>query len=209
MKLTYKKGKGDKIHLSVDGEYALTVDEAFFYSLSLKENQEISSEELNELAGKIGERRAYNQAVALLSRRDHSEKELTFKLTQKGYGKYGENVVMKLRAQGFLDDYRFATLFVRELINLKGYGRRRIEQELMRKGVSREIITEVLSETEFSDERLNELIKKKYLRYLDTEKGVQKAVNGLLRLGYSYGEIRDALSKYTENPEDYDEVIYE
>ena len=46
MKLTYKKGKGDKIHISIDGEYALTVDEMYFASLYLKDGQEISEQEL-------------------------------------------------------------------------------------------------------------------------------------------------------------------
>ena len=33
MKVTYKKGKGDKMHVSIDGVYTFTVDETFFYSL--------------------------------------------------------------------------------------------------------------------------------------------------------------------------------
>ena len=35
MKVTYKKGKGDKMHVSIDGVYTFTVDETFFYSLFL------------------------------------------------------------------------------------------------------------------------------------------------------------------------------
>lgn len=209
MKITYKKGKGDKIHISVDGEYALTVDETYFYSLNIKENQEMDSSEFNKIAEKIGERRAYNYAVSLLSRRDHTRKELRDKLALKDHGQFAENVLDKLTEQGFLSDERFARMYIRELVNLKGYGKRRIEQELFRKGVDRELVREVLSETEIPEGRLNELINKKYLRYLDTEKGRQKTVNALMRLGYSYGEIKEALREISENDDDYYEVTDE
>ena len=55
MILTYKKGKGDKIHISIDGEYALTVEEMYFASLYLKDGQEISEEEYIEPEAQIRE----------------------------------------------------------------------------------------------------------------------------------------------------------
>ena len=66
----------------------------------------------------------------------------------------------------------------------------------------------VLSETDFDEGELVTLIERKYLRYLSDEKGIQKTVNSLLRMGYSYGEIRDALRIINENAELNDEVIY-
>ena len=91
----------------------------------------------------------------------------------------------------------------------KKYGKRRIEQELYRKGVDRDIIREVLDETDFDEDELVTLINKKYGRYLGDEKGVAKTINGLLRMGYSYGEIRNALKTINENIESDEEVIYE
>lgn len=76
MKLTYQKGKADKIHISIDGEYAFTVDEMYFSSFYLKNGQDISPEDFAKLKEAVNIRRAYNCAVGLLSRRDHSEKEL-------------------------------------------------------------------------------------------------------------------------------------
>lgn len=37
-----------------------------------------------------------------------------------------------------------------------------------------------------------------YARYLGEEKGRQRAVNALLRMGYKYGEIRPALAEVLE-----------
>ena len=198
MKLTYKKGKGDKIHISIDGEYALTVDEMYFASLYLKDGQEISEQEYAELEKTVNIRRAYNCAVSLLSRRDHSKKELMRKLKEKGYSKGAEAAVEKLANSGYVDDERFCRLYASELIRLKGYGRKRVEQELYLKGVDREIISGVLDEISFDTDRLSDIIKRKNLAKMTDEKGRQKAFNALLRLGYSYSEIRDALENMQE-----------
>ena len=195
MKLTYKNGKAGKIHICVDGEYFSTVDEAYFSSLYLKNGQEVDCDELLHLKALFDSRRAYNCAVSLLSRRDHSEKELTDKLRLKGYAQGAHEAVSKLREQGYIDDGRFAAAYVRELVNVKKYGKKRIEQELYKKGIDRETIREAIENTEFSDEMLTDIIKRKYLRYLSDEKGVRKTVNALLRLGYSYSEIRAALNE--------------
>ncbi len=195
MILTYKKGKGDKIHLLVDGEYFTTVDEMYFDSLYLKNGQEIDGEMLCELKGVTDIRRAYNYAVSLLSRRDHSYAELLRKLTVKGFKDGAEEALIKLQTQGYIDDERFAQIYVRELITFKNYGKRRIEQELYKKGIDRNIIKEALENAEFPEERLTDIIRRRYIRYLSDEKGVRKTVNALLRLGYSYGDIRDALAE--------------
>ena len=209
MKLTYKKGKQDKIHISVDGEYSFTVDEAYFLSMGIYNGKEVESDELEEIKQIVSVRRAYNYAVTLLSRRDHSERELMTKLSQKGYADGAEEAIAKLRNGGYVSDERFARLYVRELQTLKKYGKKRIEQELYRKGIDRDIIREVLEETDFDENQLVSLIERKYGRYLSDEKGVQKTINGLLRMGYSYGEIRDALKIINENAEFNDEVNYE
>ena len=209
MKLTYKKGKQDKIHISVDGEYSFTVDETYFLSMGIYNGKEVDSDELEEIRETVNVRRAYNYAVSLLARRDHSEKELMEKLSHKGYTDGAEVAIEKLRNSGYVSDERFAKLYVRELRSLKKYGKRRIEQELYRKGIDRDIISEVLDETDFDESELVTLIERKYSRYLGDEKGIQKTINSLVRMGYGYGEIRDALKTINENTEFDNEVIYE
>lgn len=198
MKLTYKKGKGDKIHIHIDGEYRLTVDEMYFASLYLKDGQDISEDEYSVLEETVNIRRAYNCAVSLLSRRDHSKNELLRKLKEKGYSDGAEAALEKLEQSGYIDDERFCRLFTSELVRLKGYGKRRIEQELFLKGVDRDTIHTVLDEFTFDRDALSDIIKRKYLSKMSDEKSVQKAINALMRLGYSYGEIRDALKNIDE-----------
>lgn len=198
MKLTYKKGKGDKIHISIDGEYALTVDEMYFASLYLTDGQEIDEEEYAALEERVNVRRAYNCAVSLLSRRDHSKKELFTKLKEKGYSKGAQAAIERLEAGGYVDDERFCRLYAAELVRLKGYGKRRVEQELYRKGIDRDTVYNVLEEISFDNDALIDIIKRRYLDKMTDEKGRQRAFNALMRLGYSCGEIRDALRDIDE-----------
>lgn len=199
MKITLKKGKADKIHISADGEYALTVDEGYLPTLGIRHNMEIDEDEFILLQEKISIRRAYNYCVSLLSRRDHSVKELKTKLLQKGYDETSFGAVEKLQQQGYVNDESFSMHYASELKNLKGFGKRRIEQELMRKGISRDIINNTLQEIEFDDDRIIEIIERKYKRCFEDEKQKQRAINGLLRLGYSYSEIKDAFCRIKDN----------
>ncbi|MGN1417776.1 MAG: regulatory protein RecX, partial [Acutalibacteraceae bacterium] len=90
----------------------------------------------------------------------------------------------------------------------KGFGKRRIVQELYKKGIDREIIDEVTEELEFCSDDLCDILERKYGKYLDTEKGINRAFNGLVRMGYSYGEIKQALEERSSRA-DEDEFLKE
>lgn len=201
MKLNFKDGKANKIHIFIDEEYRLTVDRDFIAASPYHENMEIDEEELAELERAVSSRRAFNKAVDLLSRRDYAKGELLLKLRQKGFSEGSEEAVEKLEGYGYIDDRRFAEKYANELVRLKNFGKRRIVQELMKKGISRDIIDEVMNEIEFDSESLVSLIERKYARSLGDEKGVRRTVNALVRKGYSYSEIREALSEAMQEAE--------
>ena len=197
--LTLRPGKNNKVHLLLDGAYVMTADSDFVAFSGLHDNMILDDEALADLQRKVNARRAFNKASDLLAMRDHSEKELLQKLRQKGFADGAEEAVEKLKGYGYLDDSRFALRFAQELQRVKHYGKKRIEQELFRKGVSRAVVSDTLEQLEFDEDALVQLIERKYLRQLDTEKGVQKTVAALQRMGYSFGEIRDALRQLQED----------
>lgn len=200
--LTFKLSSKGKIHISVDGEYKMTVDKDFPLLSKYYENNKIDDEELAQLETAVSSRRAFNKAVDLLSRRDHSKGELADKLAQKGIERDAiQSAFEKLEYYGYLDDRRFAKVYASELQQFKGFGKRRIVQELYRKKVDREIIDETLEEMEFDESELAELIRRKYIKYLNDEKGVKKTVDALIRRGYSYSEIKTALEAAVQDDE--------
>ena len=200
--LTLRPGRENKVHLLLDGDYAMTVDSDFVAFTGLYENMELDDEALTSLQREVNARRAFNKASDLLSRRDHSEKELREKLRQKGFSEGADEAIERLRGYGYVDDARFAARYAAELQRVKHYGKKRIEQELFRKGVDRAVTAETLEEMTFDADDLVSLIERKYAGRLGTEKGVSQTVAALQRRGYSYREIKDALEQLAQKTEE-------
>lgn len=204
MKITAKQGKGTKIHIHIDGEYLLTVDEDFWFSSGYISGDEIDDGDLAAFKEAAGSRLAFNSAMFSLDLRDHSERELRNKLSRK-YDENSVNTAMeKLLDLGLVNDRRYAELLVRELYERKKYGRNRVKNELYRRGIDSEIINEVIEEYENESEQDNiqtivDIIRKKYYNKLIDEKSRQKVVAALVRLGYSFSDIRQAMSEFSSD----------
>ena len=85
-------------------------------------------------------RSARNAAMNLLSRREHSFKELMIKLQQREFsGQEIETALKQLQVDNLLNDERFAESYIHHRIQ-KGFGPMRIMQELSQRGVSQETI---------------------------------------------------------------------
>lgn len=208
MKLTYKPGKLHKIHIFIDDEYRLTVDDKYWFSERWHNLKEIDDEELAALEEAVSFRRAFNSALDLLSRRDHTKKELLQKLRQKYPTEACEAAIEKAADLGFVDETRFAENYAHELYEHKHFGLRRIRTELLQKGIDRETAEIALEGLDKAAEnRIILLLRGKYRDALSgDEKARRRAMNGLMRLGYSYGEIREALREYDINTEEYDDA---
>ena len=208
MKLSIKEGKANKIHIYVDEEYRATVDSDYWYSEKYRNYKEINDEELTELLDAVSFRRAYNKGLDLLSRRPHGTKELVKKLCDKGHEKESaEKACDRLLELGLLNDEEFARILANELYERKGYGTKRIKQELVFRGIEREIAENAIESLDIDTQtRIILVIKKKYLNKINDEKGRKRAVDGLMRLGYSYSDIKNALNSISEfcEEENYD-----
>ncbi len=204
MKLSVKEGKSNKIHIYVDEEYRATVDSDYWYSEKYRNLKEIDDEELTELLSSVSFRRAYNKSLDLLSRRPYAEKELIKKLQEKGHEK--ESAIKacdRLLELGLLNDEQYAKMLANELIERKGYGIKRVKQELLYRGIDREIVENTIDLLDNNPQNsIILVIEKKYKNKLGDEKGRKRAVDGLLRLGYSYSDIKTALNLIEE--ENYD-----
>ena len=200
MKLSIKEGKGNKIHIYVDEEYRATVDSDYWYSEKYRNYKEINEEELTELFDAVSFRRAYNKGLDLLSRRPHGTKELIKKLCEKGHEKESaEKACDRLLELGLLNDEEFARLLAKELYERKGYGIKRINQELIFRGIDREIAENAVESLDIDTQtRIILVIKKKYINKINDEKGRKRAIDGLMRLGYSYSDIKSALNSISD-----------
>ena len=89
----------------------------------------------------------WDRAVGLLSRREHSEKELKTKLLSKG-GTQSDTiarVIEELKQRNYLSDQRFTDMFVQSRME-RGDGPLKIRHELESKGITESIIDQHLNQ---------------------------------------------------------------
>ena len=193
MRITALKEKRKGLtQVFIDGEYAMTLDSMVLLENHVKENLEISDEELYAIVKKSKERRANEKALTLLEYRRHSKKELTDKIARTMDREDAKKAAEKMAEIGLVNDRDYAERYAKELFERKRFGKNRVKQELKLKGIDSEIIAEVLSLYEDFDakEQIEAILNTKYPYYLTDEKVQSRAVAALQRRGFSFSDIR-------------------
>jgi regulatory protein len=135
------------------------------------------------------------KAFRLLEFRSHSEKELTDKLRFKGASDENiERTLQLCRRYGFVNDASYAERKANDLLHLKKYGIRRIRSELKMKGISDDIIEDVILnlDKEQENENLTNLVRKK-LKGDFSDKNKDKALRYFVYRGYDIYDIKDII----------------
>ena len=158
---------------------------------------EISDEDLHQLLQESEARRAKEKALYLLEYRSHSKKELADKISRTTSREAAEAAVDKMEELGLVNDEDYGRQMAEYLLQKKGYGLRRARQELLQKGIDRELIEELLEElAPDPEEKLREIVERKYQNQLDDEKGYRRTVAALQRLGYGWEDIKTVLAEF-------------
>lgn len=165
-----------------------------------------SREEVLEALSAIEARVCFAVTVDLLSRRDHAEEELSRKLKRSGYRNPAiAAAIARARENRFVDNERFAAYFIEER-KRQGWGRRRIEVELSRRGIRAEDVPGY-PEDFFSDEddleRACALLARKSLPSMHTR---DKLMRFLVSKGFPYGIAADAVRRRLDGCEDEQDV---
>lgn len=182
--------------LYIDGEPAVKLDSFLVLQRQLKPGMDISDEELYELIQASDERRAREKALYLLEHRSHSKKELAEKIARTASSRAAADAAAdRMEELGLVDDRAYAENFARMLVNRKQYGLGRVRQELKFKGISSEIIEEILAEYADRDcvQAISEFLQKKYPDYAEEEAVKRRAVAALQRRGYRFDDIMRAI----------------
>ncbi len=109
-------------------------------------------------------------------------------------------VLARLQSERFIDDARYAEAFVRDKLNLSGWGAYKIKMALRAKGVAREIIEEVVApmiEATDMRERLEEIMQRKMrtLRYSSPYDAKTKLIRFAASRGYDMEQAMECASK--------------
>ena len=100
-----------------------------------------------------------------------------------------------------MDDAATAAQLVDSAVR-KGYGRARVKNILYEKGIPKDLWDEALARIPAMDDTIDRFLAAKLRGRTADEKTIKKTIDALLRRGFSYGEIRDALRRYEADLED-------
>ena len=188
--------------LYIDGEFVAKIDTEVLLSHRIDVGNEIDDEQLKEVLDASNLKRAKDKAMWLVSFRDHSQKELTDKIAKDFGYEAAQKAVERLVELNLVSDERYASRYASDLINLKHLSKSGAVRKLREKGIDKDLAEQAVDavECDFEDS-IRTVIEKKYLRYLNDEKGRRRCINALLRLGYSYSDINSVIREYTDTDE--------
>ena len=167
---------------------------------------ELDEERLEELRVSSERALGFEYASGLLSRRQYSMKELHDRLVKKGLGEdIAAYCVRHMTENGLMDDGSYASAVARHY-TAKGYGAGRIRSELSKRGVSRELWDESLEDIPANTDKVDRFIAVR-LKDPDDPNQVRRVIAALQRRGFSYTEIREALSRFSAGADIEEEYI--
>jgi regulatory protein len=110
-----------------------------------------------------------------------------------------DTVVARLHEYGYLDDAAFAETYARLRQENEKLGQRRVQQDLQRKGVDKELITETLEARygQTNEETLaRQHLERKRIRKPENEKETARVMRRLVAAGFSTGVIYKILRQW-------------
>ena len=148
---------------------------------------------------------AYNYALNLLSARPYATRALHRKLIQKQYSAAdADDAIRRLVENGLLNDAKYAEQYARFRITTTGASKRRVQQDLYRKGITGDLATNaianVLESEEIDPAVVIERVAKKKLAQLGALEPLvlrRRLFAFLARRGYDVDEIKRVVSQLT------------
>ena len=211
----------NRVNVYVDGKYSFSLDIAQLVDFKIKVGKEISESDLKEFkqASEFG--KLYQRTLEWVLTRPHSIREtkdyLYRKIRNSSSGalraarpsltpskehsdfpnketmsNFSDAIIERLIQKGYLDDLKFAEYYVENRFVKKGISKKRLQMELMKKGVSREIIEQVLEVSSRNDEEeIMKMIAKKRNKYDD-----EKLIQYLCRQGFHFETVLNLVQTY-------------
>ena len=193
------KRNPSRANVYVDGKFAfaLSIDEAV--KNHLKPSLEITEETVEGLRAKDNADKVYGKILNFLSFRPRSVKEVKDRLYQYEIKDVMEQkiIIEKLQSHGYLDDLTFAKWFIESRNTHKLKSPRLIRQELAAKGISRELLDQVMTEVVSPEVTISRLLSKKLgdKRHLNPAER-QKISAFLARQGFPWEKIAEVVKRF-------------
>ena len=160
----------------------------------------------------VSEAGLFDYAVGVLARKMRTVRDLRRLMRNRAEeGEAGERamdaVCVRLKDLGYLSDTRFAADYTRLRKENEKFGRRRVQQDLMQKGVHKELIATTLATAYDEVDEVGlarEYVARKRMKKpagVNAQKETVKVMGRLMRAGFSSGAVYKVLREW-DLPED-------
>ncbi len=188
------KNRG-RYRVYLDGDFAFVLYRGELRSLKITEGAELSEADYRKVREEILPKRATLRAMNLLQKKMFAEEELRRKLREGEYPEDAVDAALEyVISYGYVDDVRYAADYIR--YHGQDRSRKRMEQDLARKGIRREDFEKAWGQCEElglasdENEQIRQLLLKKHYDPDEcSREEASKIANYLLHKGYSYESI--------------------
>lgn len=192
----YAKGR---YRIFIDEEYAFVLYQGELKTYHIEEGEPIEEKNYELIMSEVLVKRARLRAMNLLMKRNYTVRQLRDKLSDGGYPEeIIQNAIDYVCSYGYVDDMEYASEYIR--IHNMDKSITRIKQDLIKKGIDKDIITKALDEKMNSVDAVDEytqVIKLLEKRHFDRENSTYeettKVYAYLMRKGYSSSVINKAI----------------
>lgn len=192
------KHKRGRVLVFLEDGALLKVTEQELLDFGLRRGDELDEETLERLKKASGVSDTKATAADLIGRRAMSRRDLERKLQEKGANEAEARYAAQwLEAIGAIDDAAYAAALVRHCAS-RGYGPARIREKLYEKGVPRELWEEALEEAPDNESQIESYLASKLRGRIPDEKEKKRLVDGLLRRGYPWADVKAVLGRMSE-----------
>ena len=186
-----------RVNIYLDYEFAFGLDLENFVKFHLKVDQELDEKQINKIIKEAEFKKILDKLLNFATLRPRSEKEIKDYLKRKKSPEsITEELFKRLNSLELIDDTEFARWWVEQRQSFSPKTKRVLSNELKIKGIDREIIKEILEETEIDEVKLSkELIRNKMYKWerFDPKIKKQKISQYLVVKGFGWNVIQDVL----------------
>jgi regulatory protein len=191
------KGRRKKVNIFLDGEFVFSLDTEVVAQENLQIEQVLSTEQIETLKKSDNLKRCFDAAVHYLSYRPRSEPELRQRLRRRGFNDDSvETIITRLKELDLVDDIAFAQFWKENRESFSPRSQWLTRLELRQKGVSEDIIDQVVDTIDDEDSAYRAALKKaRSLSMTDYQSFRRRLGEHLKRRGFSYRVINTTVNR--------------
>jgi regulatory protein len=194
------KKKNNSVEIIFEDGSVIVADYNVVVAEAIRKNDDLSEEKINYLLNRSELNKIKNYAFRFLGIRNHSSRELKLKLIKKKFPvDLIDEAISELISQNLIDDKQFAKQFLDEKLSKGKSGPNKIKAELIKKGIERKIIDELILsiDNDSSYQNALNLAMKKFRTFneKDKKKSKQKIFNFLHTKGFDSELILSVLKE--------------